>query len=386
MQSTVGNYDPMIRRWLPLLGVGLLLFVVAPLTLSDFRMSLLAKFLAFAIVALSIDLLWGYAGVLSLGHGVFFGLGAYAMAMHLKLEAAGGDLPDFMAWSGLRELPWFWLPFRVPLVAVLAAVFLPSLLAVLLGFFAFRSRVRDVYFALITQALALIVSILLVGQQPYTGGTNGMTNFATIFGYSLAERSTQLALYVATATALVGCYVLCRVLTRSRFGRLLIALRDDENRVRFCGYDPVQIKLVVYVLSAGMAGLAGALFVPQVGIISPAMIGIVPSIEMVVWVAVGGRGTLLGAAIGALVVNAAKSGLSESFPDVWQYFLGALFIGVVLLFPDGLLGFGQRIAARLRGQGVGRVEHVFVAERLAPRAAFAAPGVRKSLQSAEGEW
>jgi urea transport system permease protein len=326
----------------------------APLVLSDFRLALLGKFLCFAIVALSLDLIWGYGGMLSLGHGFFFGLGAYAVAMHMKLEDAAGGLPDFMAWSGLRALPWFWVPFGSPLIALVAALLAPAALAGLLGYLVFRSRITGVYFSLITQALALIATILIVGQQPYTGGTNGMTNFSTLLGRPLGEADVQRWLYLTTAAALFGTYLLCRWLTNSRFGRLLVAIQDDEARVRFSGYDPALVKALVLALSGGMAGLAGALFVPQVGIISPALMGIVPSIEMVVWVAVGGRGTLIGAVLGALLVNAAKSGLSESFPDVWQYFLGALFVGTVLLFPDGLLGFlwrAPRFAIRrLSGQ------------------------------------
>jgi urea transport system permease protein len=222
-------------------------------------------------------------------------------------------------------------------------VLLPALLAGLMGLFIFRSRITGVYFSLITQALALIVSILFIGQQASTGGTNGITNLTTMFGMPLKDPGVQRGLYLASVAALAFVYVVCRALVSSRFGRLLVALRDDENRLRFSGYDPALVKVSVYALSAGLAGLAGALFVPQVGIISPATMGIVPSIEMVIWVAVGGRGTLLGAVIGALLINAAKSSLSESFPDFWQYFLGALFIGVVLLFPDGVVGALQRI-------------------------------------------
>ncbi|HEY3079966.1 MAG TPA: urea ABC transporter permease subunit UrtC [Chloroflexota bacterium] len=314
----------------------------APLLLSDFRLALLGKFLCFAIVALGLDLIWGYGGMLSLGHGFFFGLGAYAVAMYMKLEDAAGGLPDFMAWSGLRALPWFWAPFGSPAVAFGAALIAPAALAGLLGYLVFRSRITGVYFSLITQALSLIATILIVGQQPYTGGTNGMTNFSTLLGRPLGDADVQRWLYLATAASLVGAYLFCRWLTGSRFGRLLVAIQDDEARVRFSGYDPAVVKALVLALSGGLAGLAGALFVPQVGIISPALMGIVPSIEMVVWVAVGGRGTLIGAVLGALLVNAARSGLSESFPDVWQYFLGALFVGAVLLFPDGLLGFLAR--------------------------------------------
>ncbi|MBI3973233.1 MAG: urea ABC transporter permease subunit UrtC [Chloroflexi bacterium] len=329
------------------------LFLAAPSTLSEFRLNLLAKFLTFAIVAIGLDLLWGYTGMLSLGHGVFFGLGAYAWAMYLKLEASAGTLPDFMAWSGLKTLPWFWRPFASPIFAGAMVVVLPMVVAALLGYLVCRSRIKDVYFSLITQALALILSILIVGQQPYTGGTNGITNFSTMFGISLKDVRTQWFLYLATAAALAAVYLLCRWLVTSRLGRLLIAVRDDENRVRFCGYNLTAIKVFVFALSAGIAGLAGALFVPQVGIISPALLGIVPSSEMVIWVAVGGRGTLAGAALGALLVNAAKSGLSESFPDTWQFLLGGLFVGAVLLFPAGIAGFVSQGLSRFPGRRLG---------------------------------
>ena len=320
----------------------LLLLLAAPLVLSDFRVNLLGKILAFAILALSLDLIWGYAGMLSLGHGVFFGLGGYAFAMFLKLEAAKGELPDFMFWSGLKELPTFWAPFQYAWFAIPMVVILPSLLAGALGFLVFRSRITGVYFALISQALALMVSILFIGQQPYTGGTNGLTNLTSVFGHSLYSVETQKTLYYVTITFLVGSYLLCLGIVSSPFGRLLVAIRDDENRVRFSGYDPAIFKTAVYVVSAALAGIGGALFAPQVGIVSPTMMGIVPSIEVAVWVAVGGRGTLIGAIIGAIVVNYAKSLLSESFPDFWTYFLGALFIGAVLIFPRGIIGLLRR--------------------------------------------
>jgi urea transport system permease protein len=334
----------LLARWLVPLLV-LLLLLAAPLVLSGFRLNLLGKFVTFAIAALALDLIWGYAGLMSLGQGVFFGLGAYAMAMYLKLESSGGKLPDFMSWSGLTALPWFWEPFRWHWFAIAMAALVPMLLAGALGYMIFRSRITGVYFSIITQALALIISILFIGQQPYTGGTNGITNLTTIFGYPLEAPNTQLALFLASVLTLALVYVLCSTLISARFGRLLIALRDDETRVRLSGYDPARVKLWVFVLAAAISGLAGALFVPQVGIISPAAMGIVPSVEMVIWVAVGGRGTLIGAVIGALLINAAKSGLSESFPAIWQYFLGALFIGAVLLFPNGLVGV---VASRRR--------------------------------------
>ena len=327
-------------------GIGALLVFGGPALLTDFRMGLLAKFLTFAMVALAIDLAWGYAGMLSLGHGVFFGLGAYALAMNMKLEAAKDGLPDFMGWSGLRELPWFWAPFGMGWFALIMVVVLPVTLAAGLGLLVFRGRVQGVYFSIITQALALIATLLFVGQQPYTGGTNGLTNFSSLFGMPLTDPHVQYALFCVTVVALGLTYGVLRWFTSSRAGKVLISSRDNEDRLRFFGYDLALVKLGVFMLSAAIAGVAGALFVAQVGIISPANMGIVPSIEMVIWVAVGGRATLVGPIIGALVVNSAKSGLSESFPDIWQYFLGALFIGSVVLFPQGLVGAVARLVQR----------------------------------------
>lgn len=320
----------------------LLVLALAPLYLSEFRLNLVGKFLTYAIVAVGLDLIWGYTGILSLGHGVFFGLGAYCMGMYLKLEASGEMLPDFMMWSGIWELPFFWKPFANPWFAVVAAMAVPMLVAAVVAYLAFRSRIKGSYFAIITQALALIFTILLVGQQGYTGGTNGITSLATIFGRSLADQSTQAWIYLITVAVLGIVLFLSRFLVNSRFGNLLVAIRDGENRTRFIGYNPVLIKTLVFVLSALFAGLAGALFIPQVGIISPSMMGIAPSVEMAIWVAVGGRATLIGAVLGAILVNIAKSLLSETYPDVWLYLLGALFIGVVVFFPDGILGLVKK--------------------------------------------
>lgn len=356
----------LILRWLPMvvLTVALLL---APLYLSDFRLNQLGKFLTFAIVAVGLDLIWGYGGMMSLGQGLFFGLGAYGFAMYLKLQASGGKLPDFMFWSGLTELPWFWAPFQSPVLAIVLAILIPALLAAVLGYFVFRSRVQGVYFSIITQAMTLLFSIWFVGQQAYSGGTNGITNLggAQIFGKSLLNADVQLGFYLATVVCLAGVYALARWITDSRFGRLLVAVRDDESRVRFLGYNPALLKVLVFVLSAAIAALGGILFVPQVGIISPSSMGVVPSIEMVIWVAVGGRGTLLGAVLGAIMVNYGRSYFSESFPNIWQYFLGLLFVGSVLLFPKGILGTlmdlpGQTRAlfARLRGLSSEDVESV----------------------------
>ena len=341
--------------------------LLAPAVMSDFRLGLLGKFLTFAILALALNLIWGYAGMLSLGHGVFFGLGGYAMGMFMKLEATGGKLPDFMFWSGLEQLPFFLAPFKYAWFALPMVFILPAALAGGLGYLVFRSRITGVYFALITQALALIVSILFIGQQPYTGGTNGITNYSTLFGFQVFSPSTQVALYFVTVGVLVIIYLLLKLVVESRFGRVMVAMRDDENRVRFIRYDPAIMKALIFAVSGGIAGISGALFVPQVGIIPPSSMGILQSIEVAVWVAVGGRGTLAGPVIGAVLVNAAKSGLSESFPVIWQFFLGGLFISAVLLFPAGIMGVirgalgwesVKRLAGRVRGwkrQGKGGI-------------------------------
>lgn len=338
-----------VQQWGAITVITLLL-LAAPLVLPEFRLNQLGKFLTFAIIAVGLDLIWGYGGMMSLGQGLFFGLGAYGFAMYLKLQASGGKLPDFMFWSGLKELPWFWAPFASPVFAVIAALLIPGIIAGIIGFVIFRSRVQGVYFSIITQALTLLTSLWFVGQQAYTGGTNGITNLgsAQIFGRSLLNSDVQRGFYLATVAALALVYILARLLIRSRFGRLLVALRDDENRVRFLGYDPVALKAIVFALSAVCAALAGILFVPQVGIISPSSMGVVPSIEMVIWVALGGRGTLIGAIVGALVVSYGRSYFSETYPNIWQYFLGLLFIGSVLLFPKGIVGALQDGAHALR--------------------------------------
>lgn len=315
----------------------------APLFLSDFRLNLLAKFLAFAIVALGLDLIWGYTGILSLGHGIFFGLGAYAMAMYLKLEASGGRLPDFMGWSGLSELPFFWKPFESFGFAVLMGILIPAVLALFLGFFTFRNRIRGVYFTILTQALVIITTTLLVGQQAYTGGTNGVTGYNDILGESIASPDTKRMLYWVTAAILVAVFIVCRYVVKSRFGKVLRAIRDGENRVRFIGYNPAVYQMVIFTMSAAIAGIAGMLFVLHVGIISPSMMGIVPSIEMVLWVAIGGRGTLIGAALGAVLMNWAKSEFSTTYPQGWTYFLGGVFILVVVFLPNGLAGLASRL-------------------------------------------
>ncbi|MEX5212599.1 MAG: urea ABC transporter permease subunit UrtC [Nitrospiraceae bacterium] len=321
------------------------------LHVSDFALNRFGKFLAFGILALGLDLIWGYTGILSLGHGVFFGLGAYAMGMHLALAIGtesvyGSTLPDFMVWNQVKELPLFWKPFYSFPIALLAAIVVPILCAWLFGALAFRSRIKGVYFAIITQALALSAWLVFNRNETNLGGTNGLTDFKTLLGFRLSDPHTQLLLYGITVLCLGGAYLLCRWIVQSRTGKVLVAIRDSEQRVLFSGYSPAQYKLFVFVVSAGLAGLAGALYVPQVGIITPAQMGVLPSLEMVIWVAVGGRGTLAGAVIGAVGVNWARSLLTNHFPDLWPFFLGGLFVAVVLFFPEGLVGVTNRIYAR----------------------------------------
>ncbi len=317
---------------------GAVLFAVAPLVLPDFRLNLLAKYLCLAIVAVGIGLAWGRGGLLTLGQGVFFGLGGYAMAMHLKLADAGpGNLPDFMQLYGqVDALPWWWAPFANPIFAIAATVLLPMVVAFVLGSLVFRRRVRGAYFAILSQALAAALAIFLIGQQGTTGGTNGLTDIQSFFGYRLSDPVNQRMVYFIIAGFLLVMLLLARQLMRSRYGELLVAVRDAEERVRFLGYDPANVKLVAYVAAAGMAGLAGALFVPAVGIVSPALIGVVPSIELVIGVAVGGRATLIGPALGAVAVAWAKTALSERFPAAWTYFEGLFFVLVVAFLPGGL--------------------------------------------------
>jgi urea transport system permease protein len=352
------------------------LFGVAPLVLSDFRLDLLAKYLCYAMVAVGIGLAWGRGGLLTLGQGVFFGLGGYAMAMHLKLADAGpGNLPDFMALYGQVEgLPFWWRPFASPAFALAATVLLPMLVAFLLGSLVFRRRVRGAYFAILSQALAAAMVIFLIGQQGTTGGTNGLTDIQSFFGYNLSDPVNQRMVYFLVAGGLLLLLALARQLMRSRYGELLVAVRDAEERVRFLGYDPASVKLVAYVVAAGMAGLAGALFVPAVGIISPALIGVVPSIEMVIGVAVGGRATLLGPVLGAVGVAWARTALSERYPAGWTYFQGLLFVIPIAFLPGGVASLAGLVRRR-RAAGT-----------ISPEpAAGAAPAQRRSEPPTEPE-
>jgi urea transport system permease protein len=327
------------------LAIALFFIVIMPMILPSFRLNLLGRFLALSIVALGIDLIWGYTGMLSLGHGVFFALGGYAIAMYLKLQIPAGSssqLPEFMSLYGVTELPWFWQPFYNFPFTLFAIFIVPAVVGGILGYLIFRNRIRGVYFSILTQAMTIVFFNFFNGQQKLINGTNGLTDFKTILGLSFTEERTKVIFYILTVILLVIAYVLCRWLTSGRFGRLLVAIRDDEPRVRFSGYNPTGFKVLVFAISAGLAGMAGAMFTLQTGIISPKAMDIAFSIEMVIWVAVGGRATLIGAIIGTLIVNFGKSLLSEQFPEIWLFFQGALFLIVVMVLPNGIVGWFQQ--------------------------------------------
>jgi urea transport system permease protein len=326
------------------------------LHVSDFRLNQFGKFLAFAILALGLDLIWGYCGVLSLGQGVFFGFGAYCMGMYMSLQIGkesvyGSELPDFMVWTQVKELPLFWYPFKNFWGGFLGAMLVPMLFATIFGFLAFRSRIKGVYFAIITQALAFAAWLVFNRNETRLGGTNGLTDFKQLLGFRLSDPSTQRGLYILTVLALAASYMLCRWIVASRAGKVLIAIRDSESRVTFSGYTPWMYKLFVFVVAAGLAGLSGMLYVPQVGIITPAQIGVLPSLEVVIWVAVGGRGTLIGAILGAVAVNYGRSVLTNYFPEAWPFILGGLFVIVVTMFPDGLVGMIRKLSERKKTHG-----------------------------------
>jgi urea transport system permease protein len=330
-----------------LYGFFFLALAMAPVFMTDFRLGLLAKFLCYAMIAVGISLIWGYTGILSLGHGVFFGLGAYCMAMYLKLEASPSGIPDFMEWNGIRELPILWALFQNPYLAVLAAVIVPFVIAWMIGYFTFKNRITGVFFSLISQAVVVVSVTLFIGMQHITGGTSGLTNFYTVFQVSLTDPATKNFLYYLTVSLLAVVMGISLFITKSRYGRVLIAIRDGENRLRFLGYNPAIFKVFIYALSAAFAGMAGALFVLQVGMITPEMMGIIPSIEMVLWAAIGGRYSILGAAAGAILTNGAKSYLSEAYPEFWTFILGGLFLLVVLYLPNGLAGLAESVKLKL---------------------------------------
>lgn len=318
----------------------IVLAVILPSIIPAFRLRLIGRFLSLAIVALGIDLIWGYTGLLSLGHGIFFALGGYALAMNLKLQTTGGELPDFFTLYGVKQLPWVWQPFNSFPFTIVALILIPGIVAGLIGYLVFRNRIKGVYFSILTQAALLVFFNFFNGQQKIINGTNGLkTDTEKIFDILVSSPGVQRTFYIITVICLVLIYLLCRWLTSGRFGRLLKAIRDDETRVRFSGYDPTGYKVLVFAISGAIAGIAGALYTVQTGIITPSIMQVAFSIEMVIWVAVGGRGTLVGAIIGTLLVRLAQTFLSESFPQIWLFFQGALFLIVVTVLPDGIIGW-----------------------------------------------
>ena len=356
-----------IRQWLSFLAVSLVLVVVvpalnlsvaegSPVHLPDYLIPLFGKFVCYVLVAVAMDLVWGYAGILSLGHGVFFALGGYCMGMYLMRQIGKegvyrSDLPDFMVFLDWKELPWFWHGFEHFGFAAFMALFVPAVVACVFGFFAFRSRITGVYFSIITQALTFALMLLMFRNDTGFGGNNGLTDFKRILGYPLHNPGTRINLYIASCVALLLGYLLCRYIVTSRLGRVLMAIRDQEDRVRFTGYNPVSFKLFAWTISAALCGLAGALYVPQVGIINPSELAPAHSIEIAIWVAVGGRGTLVGAGIGALIINGSKSYLTAAYPDYWLFFLGGMFVIVTLFLPRGVAGLFSRRGKQ--GGGVG---------------------------------
>jgi urea transport system permease protein len=362
------------RFWLGFIAVGLVLLVAVPLlnrivppdspfAVPDYVMPLLGKYLCYAILALSLDLVWGYAGILSLGHGAFFALGGYCMGMYLMRQVGERGvygnplLPDFMVFLGWNELPWFWWGFDHFAFAIAMVMLVPGVLAFVFGWLAFRSRVTGVYLSIITQAMTYALMLAFFRNDMGFGGNNGLTDFKDLLGFNLQEADTRLALYVASAVGLGLAFLLCRFITVSKLGRVLLALRDAESRVRFLGYSATSAKLFVFTVSAMLAGLAGALYVPQVGIINPSEFSPAHSIEIAIWVSVGGRGTLFGPILGAGLVNFAKSWLTGAAPEIWLFFLGGLFVLTTLVFPKGVIGIiGQLHMLWLRRREPGRRE------------------------------
>jgi urea transport system permease protein len=349
------------QGFIGLLVLGAVILVIFPLIFDAFRLNLVGKYLSYAFVAVGLVLCWGYGGILSLGQGVFFGLGGYCMAMFLKLEASDPistkiqstpGIPDFMDWNQITELPMMWQPFHSLSLTVILVIAVPVLMAFILGVAMFKRRVGDVYFSIVTQAVAAILSILIIGQQGLTGGVNGITDLKTMLGWDIRTDSAKLILYFVNAGLLFACILFGRYILTSKLGRLLMAMRDKEERVRFSGYDVASFKIFVFCVAAAFSAIGGAMFTLQVGFMSPSFVGIVPSIEMVIYAAVGGRMSLLGAVWGTLLVNFGKTYFSESFPELWLFLMGGLFITVVMYFPNGLAGLyeshGKKWLARLK--------------------------------------
>ena len=343
---------------LALLAVGALAPVLnllvpesSALHLSDYMVSLIGKIMCYAICALAMDLIWGYSGILSLGHGLFFALGGYMMGMYLMRQIGRdgqyqSDLPDFMVFLDWKELPWHWALSDSFLATMLLVLLVPGGIAFVFGFFAFRSRIKGVYFSIITQAMTFAAMLLFFRNETGFGGNNGFTDFKRILGIPIAQPSTRMVLFIITGMTLIGFYLMARWLVGTKFGRVLQAIRDAENRVMFCGYNPLAYKLAIWTLSAIMCGIAGALYVPQVGIINPSEMSPAAGIEIAIWAAVGGRATLIGPIIGAFFVNGAKSWFTVAFPEFWLYFLGALFILVTLFLPDGIVGGVKKLLGK----------------------------------------
>lgn len=319
---------------------------------STYAITLLGKIMCYAIVAIAMDLIWGFGGILSLGHGLFFALGGYAFGMYLMRQIGQdgsyhADLPDFMVFLDWKELPWYWQGSDSFLWAAFLVVAVPALVAFVFGFFAFRSRIKGVYFSIITQAATYAAMLLFFRNETGFGGNNGFTDFKRVLDYSITAPETRLVLFGLTAVALALTFILGRWLVTSKYGRVLTAIRDAESRVMFIGYNPLWYKLFVWTLSAVLCGIAGALYVPQVGIINPSEMSVANSIEIAIWVAVGGRGTLIGPIVGAFVVNLAKSWFTVSFPEYWLFFLGLLFVVVTLLLPNGLVGLWKTVRSKI---------------------------------------
>jgi len=341
-----------------------LIFLVLPMFLDIFRLNLVGKYLTYAFAAVSLVMLWGYGGILSLGQGVFFGLGGYCMAMFLKLEASSPEntaiqstpgIPDFMDWNQLTQIPWFWEPFNSFGFTLFAVIAVPGLLAYIIGVAMFKRRVGGVYFSIITQAVAAILTILIVGQQGLTGGINGITDLKTLHGWDIRTDSAKLFLYYLNGALLIGVILLSRFILSSKLGRLMLAMRDKEDRVRFSGYDVSNFKIFMFCTAAAISAIGGAMFTLQVGFMSPSFVGIVPSIEMVIFAAVGGRMSLIGAVYGALIVNYGKTVFSETFPELWLFLMGGLFIAVVMFFPNGLAGLYEKYGKPALGKLIARL-------------------------------
>jgi len=339
-----------LRRALPWVVI-VVLALLLPAVLPPFRLNLLGRFLSLGIVALGVDLIWGFTGMLSLGQGIFFSLGGYALGMFLSLNSLEpGQLPEFFSLYGVESLPAFWRPFGSPLFTLFAVWVIPALVAGVLGYLVFRNRIKGVYFSILTQAALLVFFNFFNGQQKLINGTNGLkTDTARIFGELVGSDGMQRNLFLLTVVLAVGAFLLCRWLTSGRFGDALIAIRDDEPRMRFTGYNPTAYKTLVFAVAGALAGVSGALYTVQSGIVSPQFMAVPFSIEMVIWVAVGGRGTLIGAVLGAVLINYAKSLVSEALPETWLFIQGGLFLLVVTALPDGLVGWW-------RSGGPGRIQ------------------------------